>query len=130
MAIHDDFRAALEAKDHAGMVATIAPHAKLHSPVAFKPFDGRDQIAGLFTALLEVFEDFRYTDEFESPDGADAVLIFRARIGDKEVEGLDLIRPGADGLIEDFTVMVRPLSAAIALAEAVGPRLAAAGVVK
>jgi hypothetical protein len=112
------------------MAATLAPHAKLHSPVAFKPFDGREQISTLFEILLDVFEDFRYTDELASPDGETAALIFRTRIASKEVEGLDLIRPGADGLIEDFTVMVRPLSAAIALAEAVGPRLAAAGVSK
>jgi len=132
MAAHDDFRAAIEAGDHAAMVATLAPDAKLHSPVAFKPFEGREQISALFEILLDVFEDFRYTDELATPDDQTAALIFRTRIGDKEVEGLDLIRVKgtADGLIEDFTVMVRPLSAAIALAEAVGPRLAAAGVSK
>ena len=55
-------------------------------------------------------------------DGTHA-LIFRARIEDKQVEGLDHLRLGPDGLVSEFTVMVRPLSAAIALAEAVGPRV-------
>jgi hypothetical protein len=41
------------------------------------------------------------------------------------VEGLDLIRFDADGRIAELTVMVRPMSAVVALAEAVGPKLAA-----
>lgn len=117
------FRAAIEARDQAAMVATLAPEVVLHSPVTFKPFEGKPAVEELFSVLLEVFEDFRYTDELEAP-GAH-VLVFRTRIGDREVEGIDLLRDREDGLIIDFTVMVRPLSAAIALAEAVGPRLAA-----
>lgn len=118
------FRTAVESKDHAGMVAALAPGAALHSPVAFKSFQGRDEIAVLFQILLETFEDFRYTDEMVG-EGTH-VLVFRCRVGDREVEGLDLLRFGDDGLVDDFTVMVRPLSAGIALAQAVGPKLAAA----
>ena len=124
MSSHAAFRAAVEAGDHAGMVAALAPEAVLHSPVTFKPFEGREAVSRLFAILLETFEDFSYTDEFEA-DGR-AALVFRARIGDREVEGLDLFRFDDDGLIADLTVMVRPLSGAIALAEAVGPKLAAA----
>jgi len=118
------FRAAVEAQDLEAMVATLAPDAVLHSPVTFKPFVGRDAVARLFGILLRTFEDFRYTDELHG-DGV-TMLVFRARVGTREVEGLDLVRHDEDGLIRDFTVMVRPLSAAIALAEAVGPQLAAA----
>jgi hypothetical protein len=46
-------------------------------------------------------------------------------VGDKQVQGIDLLRHDDDGRVVEITVMVRPLSAAIALAEAVGPRLAA-----
>jgi hypothetical protein len=54
-------------------------------------------------------------------------LIFRARVGERELEGMDLVRIGADGLIEDFTVMIRPLSGLIALAQALGPKVETAG---
>jgi hypothetical protein len=91
--------------------------------VTFKPFEGKEAVADLFSVLLEVFEDFRYTDELQGP-GIHG-LVFRARIGDREVEGIDLLRDDEHGLIADLTVLVRPLSATIALAEAVGPRLAA-----
>ena len=57
---------------------------------------------------------------------ADDVVVFRARVGDREIEGIDLLHLGADGKIEEFTVLVRPLSAALALAEAMKARLGAA----
>jgi len=119
-----DFRDAIERRDLDGMVATLADDVVLHSPVSFKPFEGREAVAQLFEILLRTFEDFRYTDDL--PGEEVHAMIFRARIGDREVEGLDLIRPGPDGRIADFTVMVRPLTGVVALAEAVGPQLAAA----
>jgi hypothetical protein len=119
-----DFRSAIERRDLDGMLATLADDVVLHSPVSFKPFEGKDAVSGLLEIIVSVFEDFRYTDELAGDDVH--ALIFRARVGDRDVEGLDLIRPGPDGRIADFTVMVRPLTAVVALAEAVGPQLAAA----
>jgi len=119
-----DFRAAIERRDFDGMLATLADDVVLHSPVSFKPFEGKEAVAGLLRIIVGTFEDFRYTDELPGEDVH--ALIFRARVGDREVEGLDLVRPGPDGRIVDFTVMVRPLTGVVALAEAVGPQLAAA----
>lgn len=114
------FRAAVEAQDHEAMLACLAPDVLFHSPVAFRPFDGREAAAGLFGQLLRTFEDFEYTDELTSEDGT-LVLIFRARVGDKAVEGMDLLRFGDDGLVQEFTVMIRPLSGIMALGEAMAP---------
>ena len=122
MAAAVDFRNAVERGDRDGMVAALAPDVVFNSPVKHKPFEGREAVAALFGALLETFEDFRYTDEFEQGDGSKA-LVFRARVGDKELEGIDILRFGDDGLVADFTVMVRPLTGAIALAEEVGRKL-------
>ena len=116
-----DFRAAVEARDHAAMVAALAPEVVFNSPVKHRPFEGREAVAAVLSAVIETFEDFRYTDEL-SAAGMSA-LIFRARVGDRELEGIDVLRFDDDGLIADFTVMVRPLTGAIALAEAVGEKL-------
>ena len=56
------------------------------------------------------------------PDGA--VLRFACRVGDRDLEGVDILRFGADGLITEFTVMVRPYSAATALRERMAALLA------
>ena len=117
------FRRAVEASNLEGMMATFADDAVLHSPVTFKPFEGRAAIRQLLAILFEIFQDFRYTDELESEDGTRA-LVFNARVGDRDLQGLDLIRFDGSGLIRDLTVMVRPRSALEALLAEVGPRLA------
>jgi hypothetical protein len=119
------FRKAVEAGDLDEMMAQFAEDAVLHSPVTFKPFEGKAAIRQLLTILFETFQDFRYTDELEAEDGTRA-LIFRSRVGDRDLQGLDLIRFDESGLIRDLTVMIRPRSAIEALLAAVGPRLAAA----
>ena len=117
------FRDAVEARDPDAMTELLADDATFNSPVAFQPFEGRDTVAQVLLAAFETFEDFRYTDELEN-DGVHA-LVFRARVGDKDVEGLDLIRMDDHGKIADFTVMVRPASALMALGQAMGPKVAA-----
>jgi hypothetical protein len=115
------FRAAALAGDHAAMVATLAPDVKFHSPVAFRPFDGRESTAGVLAAIMSVFEDFEYTDELSSGDTV--ALIFRARVGDRSVQGIDYLRMDEDGLIQEFTVMLRPLSAIMAVGERMAPKV-------
>ena len=117
------FRSAVEAGNLEGMIATFAEDAVLHSPITFKPFEGRAAIRQLLAILFEVFQDFRYTDELEAEDGTRA-LVFNARVGDRDLQGLDLIRFDDSGLIRDLTVMVRPRSALEALLAEVAPRLA------
>jgi hypothetical protein len=118
------FRAAIEAGEIDEALACMTPGVVLHSPVTFKPFEGREAVATLFGILFRTFEDFRYVGEYDADDGSE-VLHFRTRIGDRDVEGIDMIHYDADGMIDDFTVFVRPLSAVNALRDAIGPQLAA-----
>jgi hypothetical protein len=115
------FRIAVEAGDLDAAIATLAPDVVLHSPVTFRPFQGKESVGALFSILFRTFEDFRYVAEFEGEEGA--VLRFRTRVGNREVEGIDMIQSNADGLIADFTVMVRPLSAVLALRDSIGAQL-------
>ena len=119
------FRRGVESRDMAVMMDAFADGAVLHSPITFKPFEGKEAIARLLGILMQVFQDFRYTDELTAEDGTKA-LIFRTRVGERDVEGLDLIRFDDAGRIRDFTVMVRPRSAVEALLKEVSSRLMAA----
>lgn len=117
------FRAGVEARDIEAAFAALADDVVLHSPVTFHPFGGKLAVTTVLRAVFEVFEDFRYTDELQA-DGVSA-LVFRARVGERDVEGIDLCRENADGLIDDLTVLVRPLSGLNALAQEMQARLAA-----
>lgn len=119
----DSFRRAVEAHQIDDMAAAFTEDAVLHSPVSFKPVEGRAAIRSLLTVLLDVLQDFRYTDQLESNEGTRG-LVFRARIGDRDIEGLDLLRFDDLNLIRDITVMVRPRSAIEAIRQEVGGRLA------
>jgi hypothetical protein len=116
------FREAVEAQDLKGMVDALAPEVVFNSPVAFTPFVGREAVAGVLGAVFETFEDFQYTDELESSDGTLA-LVFQARVSDKTVQGVDLLRLDGEGRIEELTVLVRPASGLMALSEAMGPKV-------
>jgi hypothetical protein len=118
------FRAAVEANDLKAAVGLLADDVTFRSPIVFKPYQGRDEVALLLQAVSRVFEDFRYVREIGAPDAHDHALVFQARVGSRQIEGCDFLHTNADGLIDEFAVMVRPLSAALALAEAMKAQLA------
>ena len=115
-------RAAIEARDLDALAAQFSDDIVFNSPVAFHPFVGRGAVVEVLANVLEVFRDFTYVDELAG-EGSHG-LVFTAKVGERAVEGLDHLRFDADGLVREFTVMVRPLSGLIALAEAMGPRVA------
>jgi ketosteroid isomerase-like protein len=121
------FRAAVEAEDMSAAVALLSEDVVFRSPVVFKPYQGRAAVAPLLHAVFEVFEDFRYVREIGAEGAPDHVLVFHARVGDMELEGSDFLHTAEDGSIDELMVMVRPLSAALALAKAMQAKLAATG---
>jgi len=123
----DAFRQAVEQQDIEAARELLAADVVFHSPATFHPFIGRETVGALLEIVADTFEDFRYTDELATGDGTHA-LIFRAAIGGREIEGLDLLRCDDEGRIADFTVMLRPLSGLVPFAQAVGEKLAQAGV--
>ncbi len=113
-----EFRKAVEARDSEAIAATLADTVVFRSPVAFRPYEGKPITAAILRGVLRVFEDFQYVREMSSDGGRDHALVFRTRIGDTAVEGCDFLHLDEDGLIDELTVMVRPLSAAQTLAAA------------
>jgi hypothetical protein len=120
------FGAAIEARDLDAVQAQLAEDVVFRSPVVFKPYRGRAVVGTILEAVSRVFEDFSYLREIGAPDARDHALVFQARVGDKQIEGCDFLHLDEDGLIDEFVVMVRPLSATLALAEAMKEQLASA----
>ena len=117
----DRFRQAAESKDFSAIDELFAEDAVFRSPVVFKPYEGRDAIAMLLGAVVQVFEDFRYTDQVET--GNAAALAFSARIGDRELDGIDFLHFDSEGRVDRIAVYVRPMSGVNALAEAMQKKL-------
>lgn len=119
------FRSAVENADLEAVEAALHPDVVFRSPAVFKAYEGREATIELLRNVLEVFEDFRYIEELSNRDGTGHGLVFEARVGDKHLQGWDYLRVDEDGLITELTVMVRPLSGLMALAQAMAERLSA-----
>jgi SnoaL-like domain len=117
------FRKAVEERDEAAIQAMLADNVVFTSPVAFKPYVGKPITAAILRGVLRIFEDFHYLREIHDNNGRDHALVFEAGISgvpSVKVTGCDFLHFNDEGLIDDFTVMVRPLSGATALSEAMG----------
>jgi hypothetical protein len=117
------FREGIEKRDLDGLLALFAEDVVFRSPAIYTPYQGRQKVAVLLAAVGEVMEDFHYDREIGAADTADQALVFRARVGEREIEGCDFIHLNDEGLIDEFYVMVRPLSGLMALAETLGRQL-------
>jgi hypothetical protein len=110
----------VESGDIESAVELFAEDAVFHSPVVHRPYVGRDALRAILQAVFTVFEDFRYVGEYSEDGSADAhaghVLRFRAQVGGRDLEGVDILVSGPDKITE-LTVLVRPYSATTALRE-------------
>jgi hypothetical protein len=123
----DAFTAAIKARDPEALTAALADDVVFRSPVVFRVYEGKPVVSTILTeGAMKVFEDFRYVERFE--DGEAAALIFKARVGDREVDGLDLLRFDGNGKVAELLVMVRPMSGLNALSEAMGRELERVGI--
>jgi hypothetical protein len=117
------FRSAIETGEPDAVLELVSPDVVLNSPVVFRPCHGREAVGVILHAVNRVVQDFRCEREIGAEGVSDYALVFRARVGDRELHGCDFVHIGEDGLIDELTVMVRPLSAALALAEAMKAEL-------
>ena len=89
----------------------LAEDAVFHSPILFRPQQGRDLVALYLTGALHVIANPSFHYVREVAEGNDAVLEFETEIDGVHVNGVDLITWNEQGLITDFKVMIRPLKA-------------------
>lgn len=124
MAEPHPFRRAAEAKDLELMTEALREDVVLHSPILFRGFEGRDVVIAVLAQVIQVLEDFEYTDELA--EGNTVVLRFKANVGDRQLEGIDFLQLDEDGRVADLTVFMRPMSALTRFNEQMTARLAAA----
>lgn len=111
-------------KDLSALPELLHPQAVFRSPMAHTPYPGAQAVNLILNTVLKVFEDFAYHRELTTTDGLNVVLEFSARVGGRELKGVDMIRFDESGRIVEFEVMVRPMSGLQALGAEMAQRLA------
>ncbi|PZP82007.1 MAG: polyketide cyclase, partial [Ectopseudomonas oleovorans] len=94
------------------------------SPAFYSPYPGVEPLVHILSTVSTIFEDFAYHRELATADGLNVVLEFSAKVGGRELKGIDMIRFDDSGLIVEFEVMVRPMSGLQALGAEMAQRLA------
>ncbi len=121
MTVTHPFGRAIEADDEAAALATLADDVVFRSPAVYQPYHGKEQVEQILRLVATVFENFRYTNEWR--DERTTILFFEANVGDRELQGVDILEENDAGQIAAFTVMIRPLSGLQAVAATMAARL-------
>jgi len=118
-----NWRDAAEGKDPEKIFTLLSNEMTFYSPVLFKPSTDRAYIDAILRFVDETLSDFEYIEIYEQPQGA--AMIFRAKVGDLTVEGVDFFKLDDEGKVTELKVMLRPLNATMILAQAMKDHFAA-----
>jgi len=114
----------MQKNDLRALPELLHPQAVFRSPMAYNPYVGAPMVSLILNTVSQVFVDFAYHRELATADGLNVVLEFSAKVGARELKGIDMIRFDEAGKIVEFEVMIRPMSGLQALGEEMGRRLA------
>ncbi|MEU6560513.1 nuclear transport factor 2 family protein [Nocardia nova] len=104
------------------LIDAMAPDIVLHSPMLSAPFRGRRVARDLYTALFAKIEQLEILEQ--SKTAGTETIVFRAQLGRRTIDGVDVIRYDPQGDIIEIRNFIRPLSAIGLFAGATGPGFA------
>jgi len=109
-------------RDVAGLAGVLAADVTLGAPPYWNRLAGRELVQHLLGLIVHTIEGFTYHREW--CDGRELALEFRGRVGDIELQGIDLITLDAEGRMQSLDVLMRPLNGIEALRDRIAPRMA------
>jgi len=107
----DAWHRMIEERDASALDDVLADDAVFHSPVVHTPQEGKQLTKLYLSAAIMVLGGSDFTYVREVINDSDAVLEFTAEVNGIHINGVDMIHWNADGKIDDFKVMIRPLKA-------------------
>jgi hypothetical protein len=107
----DAWHRLIEERNTAALDDILADDAVFHSPVVHTPQKGKRLTKLYLSAAMMVLGNSRFDYVREVVGLSDAVLEFTAELDGVHINGVDMIHWNADGKIDDFKVMIRPLKA-------------------
>ena len=99
----------------------LAADVIFHSPIFVHPITGRDPVAELLETVHIVFGVPTY--RLGLREGSDTMVLFDGEIDGESLQVAVVIRDGPQGLIQELTVLMRPLPVARRFGEEAMTRL-------
>jgi hypothetical protein len=119
----DEWHRVVAMRDTDGLHALIAEGARIGAPPYWQKLEGRDIVEHLLGIILSTIEDFTYHREWVRDD--ELALEFQGRVGELDLQGIDLISLDSNGRLVEIDVMIRPLNAVTELMKRVKPQMTA-----
>ncbi len=107
------FTAAMQRKDLDAMLTHMADDIVLKTPLAAEPSEGKTALRPVVEALLAVVDKFDFREIMQGPQHVSS--FFKVTVGPIELDGMDYWRLNEAGLIQEMTVLWRPLPAVVAV---------------
>jgi hypothetical protein len=123
----DAWHRMIEARNAAALDEVLAEDAVFHSPVVHTPQEGKALTKLYLSAAIMVLGNSKFEYVREVIGDSDAILEFTAELDGIIINGVDMIHWNADGKIDDFKVMIRPLKAVNLLHRMMGQMLQQVG---
>jgi hypothetical protein len=107
------FAAAMQRKDVDAMLTHMVDDAVLRTPLVAESFTGKAAIRPVVEALFRVVDAFELIEMMQGPEHVSQ--FFRVTAGPEHLDGVDYWRLNDAGLIQEMTVLWRPLPAVTAV---------------
>lgn len=103
----------MQRKDLEAMLPHMAEDMILQTPLVAEPFKGKAAIRPVVVALMGVVDKFHFREIMQGPQHVS--VSFGLTVGSAELDGMDYIRLNEAGLVQEMTVLWRPLPAVVAV---------------
>jgi hypothetical protein len=110
-------------KDLDRLREVLAEDVSIGAPPYWNRLEGRDLVHHLLGRVVDTIDGFTYHREWV--EGRELALEFSGRVGDLDLQGIDLISLDEGLRVARLDVLMRPVNAVIALREAIAPQMAA-----
>ena len=107
------FIEAMTRKDLESMLLHMSEAVVLRAPLVPESIQGKAAIRPVVSALLGVVDRFDFREIMQGPEHVSS--FFKVTVGPNELDGMDYWRLNDSGVIEEMTVLWRPLPAAVAV---------------
>ena len=110
-------------KDLDALAALLAEDVTLGVPPYWEKLRGHAVAHHLLGLIVDTIAGFAYRREWRQ--GPELALEFTGRIGELDLQGIDLITVDEQGRVANLDVLMRPVNSILALREEIGPQMAA-----
>ncbi len=109
-------------KDLDALLSLLADDVSLGAPPYWAKIQGRELVHHLLGLIVNTIEGFTYHREWQNEN--ELALEFTGRIGDVQLQGIDLISLNDRCAIQNLDVLMRPTNAVDLLRDSIAPKMA------